>query len=380
MGNRLSYLLPIMLHTVIIAGGSGTRLWPESREAKAKQFLSFETDQTMIGATACRLDPLVPMDRVCVVTGRSMVENVRESLPGLAADRILGEPAARNTAPCIGWAAVKLLHDDPDTTMIVLPADHIIRPEDVFRNTLQFAAELVDEAPERLVTLGITPTFPSTSYGYIQRNERLDSPIADRWRSLTTAYRVVRFHEKPPVETAEKFLAAGNFGWNAGIFVWKAKTVLDLLRRYEPEIAERLDRIAQSIGTPNEVAVLDEKFPLIKKISIDYAVMERADSIVMLETAFDWDDVGTWCSLDRIYAGQHDAAGNLAVGPKLLAINSSGCVVRSNDPKHLFALLGLEDLIVVQTADATLIARKDQEEAVRNVIDELRKRNWNDFL
>ena len=369
-----------MIHAVIIAGGSGTRLWPESRGAKAKQFLSFESGQTMIEATVRRLDPLVPIDRVCVVTGRSMVDNVRQSLPTLASERILGEPAARNTAPCIGLAAVGLLRDDPDATMIVLPADHIIRPETVFRNTLQFAAELVEEAPERLITLGVKPAFPSTSYGYIQRNEHLDSPVAEKWKSLTTAYHVVRFHEKPPVETAEQFLAAGNFGWNAGIFVWKATTILERLKRFEPEIAERLDRIARSIGTSDEVAVLDEQFPLMKKISIDYAVMERADAIVMLEATFDWDDVGTWCSLDRIYADRHDADGNLAVGPKLLAINSTGCVVRGHDPKHLFALLGLEDLIVVQTADATLIARKDQEESVRNVIDELRKLDWNEFL
>ncbi len=369
-----------MIHAVIIAGGSGTRLWPESREAKAKQFLSFESDQTMIGATVRRLDPLVPTSRVFVVTGRSMVENVRESLPILGSGQILGEPAARNTAPCIGLAAVQLLHDDPEATMIVLPADHIIRPEAVFRSTLQFAAELVEEAPERLITLGVKPTFASTSYGYIQRNERLHSPVAEKWKSLTTPYNVVRFHEKPPVETAEKFLAAGNFGWNAGIFVWKAKTVFGLLQRFEPEIAERLEKIGKSIGTPDYEKTLDEQFPSMKKISIDYAVMERADSIVMLEATFEWDDVGTWCSLDRIYAEQHDAAENLAVGPKLLAINSTGCVVRGNDPKHLFALLGLEDLIVVQTADATLIARKDQEESVRRVIDELRKRDWNEYL
>ena len=369
-----------MLHAVIIAGGSGTRLWPESRESKAKQFLSFESDQTMIAATVRRLDPLVSIDRVCVVTGRSMVDNVRTSLPDLDSERILGEPAARNTAPCIGLAAVRLLHDDPDATMIVLPADHIIRPEDVFRNTLQFAAELVEESPDRLITLGVKPTFPSTSYGYIQRNARLHSPVAEKWKFLTTPYHVVRFHEKPPVETAEKFLADGNFGWNAGIFVWKAKTILELLQHFEPDIAERLDRIAQSIETPQYAAVLDEQFPLMKKISIDYAVMERADAIMMLDATFEWDDVGTWCSLDRIYSDHHDAAENLAVGPKLLAINSSGCVVRGSDPQHLFALLGLEDLIVVQTADATLIARKDQEESVRRVIDELRKRDWNEYL
>ncbi len=369
-----------MLHAVIIAGGSGTRLWPESRAAKAKQFLSFESGRTMIAATVDRLNPLVPENRVLIVTGRSMVPNVKESLPNLAAENILGEPAARNTAPCIGLAAVRLLHDDPEATMIVLPADHIIRPEKVFRDSLQFAAELVEENPERLITLGIKPTFPSTSYGYIQRSEPLRSDVTEKWRSLTSAFDVVRFHEKPPIETARKFLDAGNFAWNAGIFVWKAKTVVELLRRFEPEVAGPLDKIAAAIGTDRYENVLDEQFPLMKKISVDYAVMERASSIVVVEATFDWDDVGTWCSLDRIYADQKDSDGNLAIGTKLLAVNSSGCVVRADNPNHLFALLGLDDLIIVQTPDATLIARKEQEESVRDVIDALKKRHWDDYL
>jgi len=369
-----------MLHAVILAGGSGTRLWPESRKSKAKQFLSFEADRTMIESTVARLDTLVSRQCVWILTTKAMTDPVRRALPDLPPEQIIAEPVPRNTAPCIGLAAAKLFREDPDATMIVLPADHVIRPESVFQDTLHFAAELVDEDTRRLVTLGIKPTFPSTSYGYIQRKEKLQSPVAEHWSKLTVPYQVVRFHEKPPKDEAIRFLEAGCFAWNAGIFVWKARTILDLLGRFEPQIREQLDIISETIGTPQEVSAIEHHFPLMKSISIDYAVMERAESIVMLEATFSWDDVGTWCSLDRLYSGRHDPQNNLTVGAKLLAVDSNGCVVRANDPKHLFALLGMEDVIVVQTEDATLIARKDREESVRTVIEELKKRNWNEYL
>jgi mannose-1-phosphate guanylyltransferase len=371
-----------MLHAVILAGGSGTRLWPESRQSLAKQFLTFEADRTMIKSTAHRLSSLVPIERIWTLTGQSMVELVKKSLPDLPQEHILAEPAARNTAPCIGWAAVKLIKDDPESTMIVLPSDHVIQPESVFCDTLRFAVDLVEESPKRLVTLGIKPTFPSTSYGYIQRNRNspLDSIVTEKWKELTTAFDVIRFHEKPLLEKASEFLKSGNFGWNAGIFVWKSKTILELLRHFEPEIGLELDRIAQSVGTNDEVRVTNQSFLRMKKISIDFAVMERAETIIMLEAAFSWDDVGTWSSLDRLYTDQRDTEGNLAVGVKLLAVDSTDCIVRGNDPNHLFSLLGMKDIIVIQTPDATLIARKDKEESVRNVIEELKKRNWNEYL
>ncbi|MDR2115998.1 MAG: mannose-1-phosphate guanyltransferase [Planctomycetaceae bacterium] len=371
-----------MLYAVILAGGSGTRLWPESRQSLAKQFLSFETNRTMLESTVRRLNSLIPIEQIRTLTGQSMIELIEKSLPNLPKDHILAEPAARNTAPCIGWAAVKLFKNDPDATMIVLPSDHVIQPDDVFCNTLRFAVDLVEELPQRLVTLGIKPTFPSTSYGYIQRNRNspLESPVTEKWKNLTTAFNVVRFHEKPPLEKALEFLKSGNFGWNAGIFVWKAKTILELINRFEPEIGEHLNTIANVIGTDQEQIVTERIFPMMKKISIDFAVMERAETIIMLEACFSWDDVGTWCSLDRLYAEQHDQDGNLAVGSKILTINSSNCIVRCNDPNHLFALLGIENVIIVQTPDATLIARKDCEESVREIIEKLKKQNRNEYL
>ncbi len=339
----------------------------------------------MIQSTVDRLLPLVPSNRTWILTGTSMVNRIRESLPMVPRNHLLAEPAARNTAPCIGWAAVKLLNVDPDATMVVLPADHIIKPESVFCETIHRASELVDEAPERLITLGIKPTFPSTSYGYIQQGVALETTcserwLPDRWPETAPPHCVQKFHEKPPGEKAEEFLKRGGFLWNAGIFVWKAKTILELLSRLEPEIGEKLERIAAVIGTPRERAETDTIFPEIKKISIDYAVMERAESIVVLEAGFSWDDVGTWCALDRLYADKKDERGNLAVGTKLLAVDSESCVVRGNDPNHLFALLGVKDLIVVQTENATLLTSKEREESVRNVIEALKEKGWDEFL
>ncbi|HBT76154.1 MAG TPA: mannose-1-phosphate guanylyltransferase [Planctomycetaceae bacterium] len=356
-----------MLHAVIMAGGSGTRLWPESRRSHPKQFLAFEGTRTMIAATIDRVGELIPGERVVVVTGGSMKDLVIRSAPGLAVENILYEPAARNTAPCIGWAAVELLRKDPEATMVVLPADHVVKPDTVFCDTLRFAVDLIEEDPNRLVTLGIKPTFPATSYGYVQRDAALTSPAARRWASLTKAYSVVRFHEKPSGEKATEFLASGQFGWNGGIFVWKAGTILELIRRFEPAIGAELDAIAAD-GSPQSV---QEHFPAMKNISIDYAVLERAESIVMIDTTFEWDDVGTWCSLERLYAGEKDEAGNIGIGVEILAVDSHGNVVRDGTPGHLYALLGVDDLIVVRTADATLIARKDHEEAVREIIEKL---------
>ncbi|MDR1483411.1 MAG: NTP transferase domain-containing protein [Planctomycetaceae bacterium] len=369
-----------MLHSVILAGGSGTRLWPESRQSNAKQFLAIESEQTMIEATVARLKPIVPNDRMWILTTESMANQIETLLPEIPKSHIVKEPVPRNTAPCIGLAAARINKEFPNATMIVLPSDHIIRNENSFCQTLQFAADLVAENPERLITLGVKPTFPSTSYGYIERNEPITSNVTKKWETLTTAYNVNRFHEKPPQEKAVNFVQSGRFAWNAGIFVWNSATIINLIAKFEPEIGIILNQIADKFGTNDEKKLTDELFPQCKNISIDYAVLEHADSIVMLEAAFDWDDVGTWCALDRIHAGKHDEQNNLALSTKLITINSSGCIVRADNPEHLFALLGINDVIIVQSNNATLIAKKEQEESVRNIINELKKRNWNDFL
>ena len=357
-----------MLHAIILAGGVGTRLWPESSKCRPKQFLKLFGDQTLLEATVKRVEPFIPCQRQLIVTGQSMVPLVYESFPGLDPNRILAEPIGRNTAPSIGLAAVRVLRDDPDAIMLVLPADQIITQEQLFRETVRFAVELVEEEPSRLVTLGITPTFPSSSYGYIEQNEPFAGPVAEKWSGRISAFSVKRFHEKPDIATAEEFLATGRFRWNAGIFVWKARTILEQLKRFEPEIASRLDTIASSVICGDFPDILCREFAAMKKISIDYAVLEQAENILVLDANFGWDDLGTWSALDRIHADKHDPAGNLALNTQLLATAAHRNLVKSNDPNHLFALVGVDDLIVIQTAEATLIAKKEDEEKIRDIV------------
>jgi len=359
-----------MLHVLILAGGSGTRLWPASRIDKPKHLLAFDSQKTLLQATLERLTRLVPPDRTWIVTSQYQSELIADALPRFDATHIWAEPLTRNTAASIGWAAVKLRSIDPESVMVVLPADHTIKPSHVFCETLQHAADIVTKSPEKLVTIGVKPTFPATSYGYIQRGTAWETPTC-------SAYDVLRFCEKPNRENAERFCQSGEFYWNAGIFVWKTETILKLLRNFEPEIGYPLDKIAEALGTSEENVVTEESFQNMKSLSIDYAVMERAKNIVVLESAFDWNDVGTWTALDRFYADQRDAQGNLAVSSNILAIDSTGCTVRCDDPEHLVALIGLRDIAVIQTADATLIVSKDQEESVRCVVEELKKRNLN---
>jgi len=357
-----------MLHAIFLAGGVGVRLWPESSQHRPKQFLKVFGDQTLLEATVRRVESFIPRERQLFVTNQLMVPLVYESFPGLDPNRILAEPVGRNTAPSIGLAAIRVLRDDPDATMLVLPADQIVKQEQLFRETVRFAVELVEEEPNRLITFGIKPTFASSSYGYIEQNEHITGPVAEKWNGRASAFSVRRFHEKPDHAQAEEFLATGRFRWNAGIFVWKAKTILEQLRRFEPEIASRLDTIASSVIQGDFPEILDREFSAMKKISIDYAVLEQAENILVLDANFDWDDVGTWTALDRIHAGKHDSAGNLALNAKLLTTEAQRNIIKSHDPNHLIALVGVDDLIVIQTAEATLIVKKDAEEKIREVI------------
>lgn len=362
-----------MLHAIILAGGLGTRLWPASRTTQPKPLLVFEKQQTLLQATIQRLTGLVPTDRIWLITSRPQADQITSSLDLADVGKILVEPFARNTAPSIGWAALKLRQVDPDAIMIVLPADHIIKPAPVFRKTIKSAANIVKQSPETLVTIGVKPTFPATSYGYIRRGDVLPT-------SKYPAYHVRQFCEKPNQETAEKFFQSEEYYWNAGIFVWKAETILKLLHQFEPKLSILFGNIEQSFGTKRENCDTKMAFQCMESISVDYAVMERAKKIVVLESKFKWNDVGTWTALDRLYADKKDKRGNLAVSSSILAIDSMGCTVRCDCPDHLVALVGMQDIIVIQTADATLIARKDQEESVRRVAEELKKRkneSWN---
>jgi mannose-1-phosphate guanylyltransferase len=360
-----------MLHAIIMAGGTGTRFWPASRNDMPKQLLRLVGDEPMIRQTVDRLGDLVPPDRRLIVTNARLVDAVRRELPNLPSAAVVGEPCKRDTAPCIGLAALLVRRDDPDATMAVMPADHVIRQNDKFQAAIAQAAALVDQSPGRIVTFGIKPTYPAEVFGYVHRGK----PIAEP-KGTAPAFVVNSFKEKPFAETARKYVESGEYYWNSGIFVWRASTILDALRKRQPEMLAHLEAIVAAWDTPERDAVFEREFTAIKPISIDYAVMEHAADVAVIEAPFEWDDLGGWQSLARL-AGS-DANGNTIVG-RHLGLNTSGTIVRTDDG-HLVVTLGLQDTIVVHTPNATLVASKHDEEKIRQVVKELESRGWTEHL
>jgi mannose-1-phosphate guanylyltransferase len=363
-----------MLHAVIMAGGTGTRFWPLSRAARPKQLLDLTGGRTMIQATVDRLGDLVSAERTWIITNHSLIAPIAEQVPQLSSRRIVGEPCKRDTAPAIGLAATLLLAEDPDAVMIVMPADHLIHPASGFQAAIRQAGALVLEEPQTLVTFGIKPTYPAESFGYIERGERRVQ--GSGFRVQDGVYEVKRFREKPARSVAEEYFASGNFYWNSGIFVWKARTILDALEKYEPEICDHLEVIQNHLDKPEFTTVFDREFTAIRGKSIDFAVMEHYQPVVVIEAPFAWDDVGSWQALARSIPG--DDAKNTVLG-KHLGIRTTGSIVRGM-PDHLIVTLGLKDTIVVHTPDATLVADKQQEEAIREVVKALEERGWREYL
>lgn len=362
-----------MLHAIIMAGGAGTRFWPASRQETPKQLLTLVGGESMIRQTCDRFGALVPPERRLVVTNRRLVDAVQEQLPELAPGAIVGEPCKRDTAPCIGLAAllVTRVSGDPDATMLVCPADHVIPDAGAYQAAVQQAERLVKQSPDRIVTFGVPPTYPATIFGYIQRSEPLATASSE-----APAYKVARFVEKPDLETAKGYVDSGEYYWNSGIFVWRAATILDALREREPAMLEHLELIVDAWNTPERDAVFDQEFSAIEGISIDYAVMEHATDVAVIEAPFEWDDLGGWQSLQRRLG--EDENGNTIVG-KHLGFNTEGSIIRSGDD-HLVVTLGVKDCIVVHTPDATLVASKHDEESIREVVKELQARGWGEFL
>ncbi len=360
-----------MLHAIVMAGGSGTRFWPASRAALPKQLLPLAGEKTLLEDTVERLDGLVPPERVMIVTAQRLLPAVRAQLPAVPDAGLVGEPCKRDTAPCVGLAALLVARHDPGATMAVMPSDHVIKPSETFRAAIRQAAALVEESPGRLVTFGIKPTYPAESFGYIQQGEPLPTPAG-----AAAVHRVARFREKPPASVAREYLAAGNFLWNAGIFIWKAKTILAALAERQPECLAHLETIAAAWDTPDREAVFAREFAAIKGISIDYAVLEHATDVAVIEAPFEWDDLGGWSAVARQRGA--DSEGNTVVG-RHLGIDTVRTIV-SGSEDHLVVTMGLEDMLVVHTPDATLVADRTHEETVRRVVAELEKRGWTGYL
>lgn len=358
-----------MLHAVVMAGGSGTRFWPASRKMLPKQLLSLSSERSMLQATMDRLGNLVPAERQLVVTNRLLKDAVQNQLPNLPEQNIVGEPCKRDTAPCVGLAAAMIARIDPEGTMVVMPSDHVIADHERFQEAISAGSQLIDGDPTRIVTFGIRPSYPAESFGYIQRADQIESlDIA--------AYRVEQFREKPDRETAKSYVDAGTYYWNSGIFLWRASTILDALKKNVPEMHAHLSRIAAAMDTDDFNDILEKEFTAIDGTSIDYAVMENYPNVVTIEAPFPWDDVGSWQALTRLH--EPDAQGNTVVGSHL-GIETGGTIIHAQ-PGHTIVTIDVEDLIIVQTDDATLVAPKHAEERVREVVKELEARNRSDLL
>lgn len=358
-----------MLHALILAGGSGTRFWPRSRKRLPKQFLSFGGERSLLQETVLRVQPLISADRTWIVTGEVHAEETQQQLPELQESQLIVEPCARNTAPCIALAALQMSAVDPDATLVVLPADHVIRPTDTLQKEIQRAAAIVEESPERLVLFGVPPAYPATGFGYIRRGELL-------CKGEPNAYRVAAFQEKPDATTAAAYTSSGEHFWNCGIFVWRASTILQQIEQHAPEIAERINSLRPDIGTANWITRLEAEFPRMPSISIDYAVLEKSSDVCVLPAAFAWDDVGSWQALSRLLP--QDNNDNTADG-LFCGLNTSHCVIGTT-PDHLVATFGVRDLVIVHTPTATLVADKRNESSLRQLIAELERRGLSDYL
>ncbi|MFM8275198.1 MAG: mannose-1-phosphate guanylyltransferase [Gemmata sp.] len=355
-----------MLHAMIMAGGGGTRFWPRSRSKRPKQFLTFSGDRTLLQSTVDRVAAQIPPDRTWVVTGAQYADETAAQLPQVPRDHIIGEPEGRDTAPCVGLGAAVIGKAAPDATIVVMPADHVIEPEQEFRRALHAAEQFVSDMPDKLVTFGIRPTFPSTGYGYIKRGESAGA------RQGVSAARVDVFKEKPQFAQAEEFVASGQYDWNSGIFVWKPATVLNQLRTRKPQIHSVVTGIAAAWGTPAWDDVLRASYHLAEKKSIDVAVMQDAaadGNVLVLTAPYTWDDVGSWLALER--RNPQDANHN-TVQANHLGIETSKCVV-VGDPKTLIATYGVSNLLIVHDGNAILVADRKYEDKVKEIVDALKK-------
>ena len=348
---------------MIMAGGAGTRLWPMSRREQPKQLIPFIEGASLLEIAARRLDGVIEDEHQLICTGQGHLPAVRARLPQFSEDRLLGEPCGRDTLNAVGLTAAVLHRRDPDAIFAVLTADHIIEPQDEFARCLTRAFELIEHDPSRLVTFGITPTFPATGYGYVQLAEALDG--------FEGAHRTGRFVEKPDEATAQSYLDSGDFAWNSGMFVFSAATVLNAIERFAPEASAGLDRIAAAWDSDDRENVLNELYPTLPKTSVDYGLMEPASidddfSICTIPMAVTWLDVGSWPSYGDTL--ECDAAGNRTHGVGV-HIDSSNVLAVSEDPEHLIATIGCDDLVIVHTDRATLVCPRDRAQDVKMMVE-----------
>jgi mannose-1-phosphate guanylyltransferase len=358
------------IYAVIMAGGVGSRFWPQSRERSPKQVLEIVGSGSMITNTITRIRPLVQWDNIMVVTNKLQKDIIQKQVPSVPVQNILTEPVGRNTAPCIGLAAKWISHYDPNAIMIILPADHIIKDTEEFLRVLELSVRVAQES-DALVTIGINPTHPETGYGSIQYE---DSSKQNPY-TAQGIYRVKTFAEKPNLETAEKFLKSGDFLWNSGMFIWKASVILQEIEKHIPELGEQLIKLEQTIGMETYQATLERVYGVIRSISIDYGVMEKAANVFVAKGDFGWSDVGSWDEVVRLTP--IDGEGNALRGT-VIAKDSHRNYIDAGS--KVVATIGIDDVIVVTTDDAVLICKKGRSQDVKEVVDYLRRKQINGLL
>jgi mannose-1-phosphate guanylyltransferase len=355
-------------YVAIMAGGIGSRFWPMSRTAYPKQFLDIlNSGKTLIQWTFERFASFIPTENIFVVTSAEYVDIVATQLPNIPKQNILAEPSKKNTAPCVAYISCKLQQQNPDACLIVAPSDHMILDGETFKNISLQALNFVANN-KSLITLGIKPTHPNTGYGYIQFEKEAKEE---------NVHKVKTFTEKPELELAKTFFASGDFLWNAGIFVWKAADVMKEFELQQPEMFELFDGEKQNFNTANEVEAINRIYPLCTNVSIDYAIMEKAQSVYVIPSSFGWSDLGTWNSayenLDKDYLGNAVASNNVIV------IDATKCMVSAPQEK-LLVLQGLDDFIVVDTKDALLICKKEKEQAIKEFVAEVKRSKGDKYL
>ena len=357
-------------YAVIMAGGVGTRFWPRSRERSPKQVLEIIGSGSMIVNTVSRIQPLIPYEKIFVVTNKLHKDIILQQLPSLPIDNLLIEPLGRNTAPCIGLAALRIIRFDPEAIMVVLPADHVIQDTGRFLQVLQRAIRVANES-NALVTIGIKPIYPETGYGYIQFEDtsEQDPNFTDE------IYRVKTFAEKPNLETADKFLKSGDFLWNSGMFIWKARIILQEIEKHLPELHEQLIKLGSTIGTESYYATLERTYGVVRSISIDYGVMEKAKNVFVAKGDFGWSDVGSWDEVVRLTSTNNED--NVTFGTVFTKDSRHNYIDADN---MVVATIGVNDLIVITTDDAVLICKKGHSQDVKEIVDFLRRKQMNDLL
>jgi len=359
------------VYAVIMAGGVGSRFWPKSRERSPKQFLEIVGPGSMIQNTVARIQSIVPAHNTFVVTNKLQEELTYKQLPSIPKENILIEPVGRNTAPCIGLAASLIHKIDPKAIMIVLPADHVIRDAEEFLRVLGQAVR-VAEISDALITIGIKPSRPETGYGYIQFEEELQSGNPYKKEGVL---RVKTFAEKPNLETAERFLQSGDFLWNSGMFVWKAHSILKEIEVHLPDLHLQLKTLNQKPGSVEFKSALEQAYGLIRSISIDYGVMEKAGNVFVAKGDFGWSDVGSWDEVVRLASTDNDQN---SVKGVVITKDASGNYVDAGG--RIVAVVGVEDLIIITTDDAVLVCKKGRSQDVKEIVDYMRRKQMNDQL